>query len=84
MKKTVVASMLCVAFFAVSTYAQKPVVGLYADALGSNCNITVATPGVVKFYVVVTGTNPVTAVDFAAPKPACLTGSFLYTSSRSP
>ena len=78
MKKTVVASMLCVAFFAVSTYAQKPVVGLYADALGSNCNITVATPGVVKFYVVVTGTNPVTAVDFAAPKPACLTGSFLY------
>jgi hypothetical protein len=57
--------------------AQTPMVGLYADTQGTDCEILDLTPGLLNVYVVVTGIDCATAVEYWAPKPACFTATYL-------
>lgn len=57
--------------------AQVPKVGVYADTQGINCNIVDSAPGLLPLYCVVSNTPGVTAVQFKAPKPACMTSTYL-------
>ncbi|UCG52704.1 MAG: T9SS type A sorting domain-containing protein [Candidatus Latescibacterota bacterium] len=71
---------LCVLVWASLTFAQVPTLGLYADATGADCNIIDAGPGLLPVYVVVTNTPGVTACQFAAPMPPCMTTTYLSDS----
>jgi hypothetical protein len=57
--------------------AQVPRVGVYADMQAVNCNIMDSSSGLLPMYCVITNTAGVTAVQFAAPKPACMTSMYL-------
>jgi len=57
--------------------AQVPKVGVYADMQGVNCNIMDSAPGLLPVYCVISNTPGVTAVQFAAPKPSCMTSTYL-------
>jgi hypothetical protein len=53
-------------------------IGIYSDVGGNNCTLSDVGAGVINAYVVVRpGNNGATAVQFAAPKPECFTGTFL-------
>lgn len=54
-----------------------PTVGLYTDASGTDMELIVQEPfGVMPIYVVVQNAAEVSAVQFAAPVPACFTNAF--------
>jgi hypothetical protein len=65
---------LCLAASVTSVTAATGFVGLYADAAGTDCNI-LDVPGLVSFYVVHTGTDGATGVEFSAPLPSGFTGA---------
>ncbi len=69
--------MLCVAI-PVSIFAQAPTIGIYTDATGSDCSLSDSGPGIINAYVVVRpGINGVAGAQFAAPPPACFTGTWV-------
>ncbi len=47
----------------------------FADPAGSDCTLSDTTPGTLTIHVVHTGTPGATAVQFSAPKPACMVGA---------
>jgi hypothetical protein len=69
---------LLVTALATPSPAQVPRVAVYADAVGQACNILDTGPAPFSVYVFVTDVDPaspgITAVQFAAPKPACMQG----------
>jgi hypothetical protein len=76
---------LILAVWAGLASAQVPTVAIFNDSLGVDCNLSQTSPGVFKAYVVLTSTTVgVTGVQFAAPKPSCLTGSYLVDLTRFP
>src|SRR5512137_1438619 len=72
------ALFVCLAVSAGPASAQLPTVAIFDDSLGIDCNLSQTSPGVLNAYIVLTSTAVgVTGVQFAAPKPACLAGSYL-------
>jgi hypothetical protein len=65
------------------TWSVGGIVGLYADPQGTNCNIVHSGPGLLPVYVVHSYTDGATAMQFAAPKPACWTNA-TYLSDTDP
>jgi hypothetical protein len=55
--------------------------GIYADNMGTNCNIVATTPSVKTVYVVHTRTDGATACQFSAPKPQCWTNAMYLSDS---
>jgi len=56
--------------------SQSPgMLGIYSDAMGTDCNIVATTPSLKPVYVVHTRTDGATACQFSAPKPACWTNA---------
>jgi hypothetical protein len=58
-----------------SAFAQSGTVCLFSDSLGTACSFVDNGPGVLKIYVVHKYTTGATAVQFAAPMPACMAGA---------
>ena len=58
-------------------FGQAPTVGIFLDSTGTNCNLVDDTPGILKAYVVVHSPVGIRAVQFSAPKPACLEATFI-------
>ena len=67
----------CLGTWSSLALAQVPVVGIYSDSLGIDCNLIDSSPGLFTAYVVVHAPIGLTAVQFAAPKPPCFTGTWL-------
>lgn len=58
--------------------AQTTTIGIYSDVNGSVCSLSDTSPGIKNSYVVVRpGPQGVAAVQFAAPMPACFTGTYM-------
>lgn len=70
MKKVLVLTVAIV-MSASMAFAQAGQIGTFADAAGTNCNVSTATPGLVSVFVVHLNAPGVTASQFAAPLPAC-------------
>jgi len=62
--------------------SQVPTLWIYSDSQGSSCTFSDVAPGLATFYVVLNGPGPFLAVQFAAPKPACLAGTHLADDSQ--
>ena len=74
-------AMLCVASLA---FAQAGSIGIYGDALGTDCYISDSIPGLLNVYVVHVNTPAATASQFSVPTPACFLAPFLSSSSPFP
>jgi hypothetical protein len=48
-------------------------IGVYAEPIGTDCNIPDVPSGAFTVYIVHTGTPTAAASEFSAPKPACMT-----------
>jgi hypothetical protein len=55
-----------------SGFADNREVAFYADEGLSSCELQMSTPGLVKVHMLVTGQGNAGAVQFKAPKPACM------------
>lgn len=67
------------------SYAVIPgTLGAYADTGGMNCNAVDTAPGLLSIYIVHTGTDGATAIEFSAPVPACGAGTASYLSWGTP
>jgi len=75
MKKALLVTLVLM-LVAGTGFAQNGFVGVFADNQGTNCNLAVA-PGLFLVYVVHVFTAGSTAVQYSAPKPACLTATYL-------
>ena len=62
-----------------SAFAQGGAVCLFTDPTGTDCNIVDNTPGLLTIYVVHKLTPGASAVQFAAPKPACMVSATWLT-----
>ncbi|UCG51585.1 MAG: hypothetical protein JSW58_15585, partial [Candidatus Latescibacterota bacterium] len=71
--RSLVLSLIIIVVLTAVAAAQAPIVAVYADASGDQCNIVDST-GPLAFYVVVTDAGGLTGVQFAAPMPGCFTG----------
>ncbi|MEJ2720179.1 MAG: T9SS type A sorting domain-containing protein [bacterium] len=72
-------AVLCVLACGSLAHGQVPVLGIYTDTNGDDCNIVDSSSGLLQAYVVLkddVGTG-ISSVRFAAPLPACFTGSYL-------
>jgi hypothetical protein len=65
---------LFVFIWLVAGLAYGDTIGLYADNIGTNCNIA-ESPTLTYVYVVHVSSGGATASEFMAPKPACWTGA---------
>lgn len=70
-----VLSAILIIVAAASSFAQGGVVCLYADPDGNTCSLSDTAPGVLPVYAIHVPTAGVTAVQFAAPRPACMVGA---------
>ncbi len=78
------ALLLSICMAATSARAQNASIGLYSDASGNSCSFSGDAPGYVTAYVVVRpDPRGVTAVQFAAPLPACYGATYLYDQAAS-
>jgi hypothetical protein len=50
-------------------------IGLYADALGTDCSIADTGPGIIEVHMIHYGSEGSIGVSFRAPKPACWVGA---------
>ena len=75
---------LCLAVWSSVAWAQVPTVGIFTDSLGIDCNLIDSAPGLLDAHVVVIGMPGVSGVQFAAPKPACFTGTWLADTAAFP
>lgn len=72
------ALFLCLALWAGPASAQVPTVAIFNDSLGIDCSLSQTSPGFFNAYVVLSSMAAgVTGVQFAAPRPSCLAGSYL-------
>ena len=55
--------------------AQNGVVCIYADPIGLECRLSDAGPGILSLYVIHEAPEGTTAVEFAAPRPNCMSGA---------
>ena len=63
---------------ALPSFAQNASIGLYSDASGNTCSISGDAPGLVTGYVVIRpDVAGMTAIQFAAPVPACFGAVFV-------
>jgi len=71
-----VAMLVCASM----AFAQGGSIGLFADPLGSNCNMVDAAPGLCNVYVVHVNAPAVSASEFGIDQPPCVLAAFLsYT-----
>jgi len=76
MRKTAVAICLLILVFSTElALAQTGRLCLFADPQGTNCSLSDTTSGILKVYVIHEHAVGVTAVQFSAPKPSCMTGA---------
>lgn len=73
MRRALIAA-LCVALVAAPVLAEDGPVCIFSDASGSTCSFT-DNGGVMEFYVIHQPDAGVSAVEFAAPVPSCMTGA---------
>jgi len=53
-------------------------IGIFTDAQATSCNLTAPSTGLYYFYIVhINNSMGIGGVEFAAPKPACLNGTWL-------
>ena len=83
MKKVLLLTLVMVVSASVAA-AQPGALGTYADPGGLNCNVADVAPGLLSVYVVQTLTGGSTAVEFAAPTPACFFAPYLSWGSPCP
>lgn len=74
------ALMLCAGM----AFAQQGSVGIFRDAAGTNCNLLDTTPGLTPYYVVHVYTTGSTACQYSAPKPTCMTATYLSDTNPFP
>ncbi len=76
--KALLAAFLLVSFAAGTLHGQAGSIGIFADPQGLNCDLADTPPaGLKMYYVVHVYTTGATAAQFSAPKPHCMTGTWL-------
>ncbi|HEX5131777.1 MAG TPA: FlgD immunoglobulin-like domain containing protein [Candidatus Krumholzibacteria bacterium] len=68
----------CLAFLLAEPAAGQTPIGIYGDVQGNTCSLADPSPGFINAYIVVhPGLTGVSGVQFAAPKPACFSATYL-------
>jgi hypothetical protein len=58
-------------------FGQAGSIGIFADPLGTDCNLVAPVSGIASFYIVHVFAANVTAAQFSAPQPSCFTCAYL-------
>ena len=74
--KRVVCLTVATVLAASMAFAQGGSIGIFADPMGTNCNLG-DVAGLTQYYVVHVNSPGATACQFSAPKPACFTATYL-------
>jgi hypothetical protein len=67
-----------------AAFGQAGTIGIFADNSGSNPFISDTSPGLLNVYVVHVGADGVTACQYRAPKPPCMTATYLADTNPFP
>jgi hypothetical protein len=64
--------------------AQAGAIGIFKDPAGTNCYLDDKSAGVTAYYVVHVATGGATGCQYSAPKPSCMTATFLSDTNAFP
>jgi hypothetical protein len=71
-------------FGATMAFAQAGSIGIFADPAATNCNLAAPVGGAAFYYIVHVYTPGATGSEYAAPKPACLSATWLADTNAFP